>query len=271
MKRTTSRSFKLIPSVQSRSETLAPISLTPALPVRFSEGDDRTVYARVDTGAQISLLDESLGQSIGNIRRYLTREIQVQKMGRITRADIVKANLIICDEEFLSWIRLTDVPFAILPLKQRESGSDIILGFDSCLANLRMIIDYPKKTLRVTAPMRLSILDESVDYVLPSRVQEGERLIKLGSYDAAIALIYAGLEEVLGAVVGVEHFAPSSRISDMLLQKGVSDNILVNFDFLRKLRNKAVHGSTEGRVTAKEAKQFLHKSKAIIRTLLKKT
>lgn len=62
MKRTTSRSFKLIPSVQSRSETLAPISLTPALPVRFSEGDDRTVYARVDTGAQISLLDESLGQ-----------------------------------------------------------------------------------------------------------------------------------------------------------------------------------------------------------------
>ncbi len=191
-------------------------------------------------------------------------------MGRITRADIVKANLIICDEEFLSWIRLTDVPFAILPLKQRESGSDIILGFDSCLANLRMIIDYPKKTLRVTAPMRLSILDESVDYVLPSRVQEGERLIKLGSYDAAIALIYAGLEEVLGTVVGVEHFAPSSRISNMLLQKGVSDNILVNFDFLRKLRNEAVHGSTEGRVTAKEAKQFLHKSKAIIRTLLKK-
>lgn len=268
MKRTTSRTFKLIPSVQLRSETLAPISLTPALPVRFSEGDDRAIYARVDTGAQISFLGESLGRSIGNIRRYLTREMQVQTLGRIIRADIVKANLIICDEEFSSWIRLTDVTFAILPLKQHESGSDVILGFDSCLANLRMIIDYPKKTLRVTAPMRLSILDESVDYVLPSRIQEGERLIKLGSYDAAIALIYAGLEEVLGAVVGVKHFAQSSHISDMLLQKGVPNNILANFDFLRKLRNKAVHGPADGRVTAKEAKQFLHKSKELIRTLL---
>jgi hypothetical protein len=225
-------------------------------------------YAVVDTAAKISIISAALVPS------ELINPFDPTATAPGTEGlRIVKFSITLCDVEFSPWLQLRDVPFRVLPGREPTTQSSIVLGVDSCLSRLRLDIDFPRKKLTVTAPSSLrEQLAEKLTAEIPSRITQGEQLIKLGSYDSAIALIVAGLEEAL--VPGGERL-PSPRDSwtyhyehilpiqllDQSTRKALND--------LSTIRNQAVHGSREDRISEEQARLVLEIAKDILNRLAK--
>jgi hypothetical protein len=254
MKRTTTKGFDLLPSLQQREESLAPAAFLPAVPVRVEEEDGPTTYAVVDTAAKISVASKKLVRAGPNTP--IGGSMRMKGLsGQDTVVQIVKTSLILCDTEFSPWLRLMDVPFALVPEQEKE-GADLVLGFDSCLARLRLTIDYPRRQLRVSAPACMLVTQErKAASPLPSRIIEAERLLALGSYEAAVALAMAGVEEIV---------AQSARDipmgSNWVRQLERSTTTILDeqrrqlFRQLSAIRNRAVHGPHTPQVSAAEAR-----------------
>lgn len=269
MKKTTSKVFRLIPSVQQRAEAMAPISLMPALPARVGNEQAPPTIALVDTGAQVSCLRSSFVERLKIPTRSVLREAFVSASGRRIRCDIVRTDLVVCDQDFTAWIRLRDVPFAVMDdqiLGSREV--DAILGYDSCLANLRLGLDYPQKTLRVSAASNLLVRShEKGEVPVPTRILEAEGLIKSGSYISGIALIAEGLQEALELYLQRPLPGPQWLAAATPEIHGLPPKIVDYYGKMQALRNKVVHGMTGQSVVAKEARLALRYAKAILREL----
>jgi hypothetical protein len=254
MKRTTTKVFDLLPSLQQREESLAPAAFLPAVPVRVEVEDGPATYAIVDTAAKISVASKQLVRACPNTP--IGGSMRMKGLGsQDTVVQIVKTSLILCDTEFSPWLRLMDVPFALVPEQEKE-GADLVLGFDSCLARLRLTIDYPRRQLRVSAPVSMLVVQErKASSPLPSRIIEAERLLALGSYEAAVALAMAGVEEIV---------AESARNipmgSNWVRQLERSTTTILDeqrrqlFQQLSAIRNRAVHGPHTPQVSAAEAR-----------------
>jgi argininosuccinate synthase len=106
---------------------------------------------------------------------------------------------------------------------------------------------------------------KSSQSTLPSRVIEGEKLIELGSYNAAIAMVVAGLEEILITKLG-EH---KERYSLSQLVKKIDADWLTEplkneLKEIMTIRNQAVHGHLSVSLTKSDAQKTLKKVKYII-------
>ena len=254
MKRTTTKVFDLLPSLQQREESLAPAAFLPAVPVRVEIEDGPSTYAIVDTAAKISVASKQLVRAGPNTP--IGGSIRLKGLGGQERVvQIVKTSLILCDREFSPWLRLMDVPFALVP-EQEQEGAELVLGFDSCLARLRLTIDYPRRQLRVSAPACMLVVQErKTASPMPSRIIEAERLLALGSYEAAVALAMAGVEEIVA-----ESARDIPKGSNWVRQLERSTTTILDeqrrqlFRQLSAIRNRAVHGPHTPPVSAAEAR-----------------
>jgi hypothetical protein len=272
MSRTTSKTFELIPSVQSRADLPAPIAFVPALPVRLQEVPGVVQYAVVDTGAKISSISSVLIPDIGSLKQSVVRQsIIAMAEGRLT-VEIVKFSIILCDVGFSPWLRLKDVPFVLLPGKEPSTQSSIVLGVDDCLSNLRLDIDFPNRRIKVLASSRfLASENETIQPNIPSRIKEGEKLIEFGSYNAAVAMIAAGLEESLINFTGtpLEDRGRFGEWHNFLARGEMGADLRKEIIELMNIRNRAVHGPLAGSISEEDARKVLQKAKAIIRQLAK--
>jgi hypothetical protein len=254
MKRTTTKVFDLLPSLQQREESLAPAAFLPAVPVRLEVEDGPATYAIVDTAAKISMASRQLIMAGPNTP--IAGSIRMKGVGgQDTVAQIVKTSLMLCDTDFSPWLQLMDVPFALVSEQEKE-GADLVLGFDSCLARLRLTIDYRRRQLRVSAPVCMLVGQErKASSPLPSRIIEAERLLALGSYEAAVALAMAGVEEIVA-----EFIRDIPTGSNRVHQLEHSTTTILDaqrrqlFRQLSAIRNRAVHGPHTPQVSAAEAR-----------------
>jgi hypothetical protein len=267
--RTTTKVFELIPSVQTRKQSPGPITFIPALPIRLEAMPTDVVhYAVVDTAAKISMISAALvPTALIDISEPTTAATATEGLR------IVKFSITLCDVEFSPWLQLREVPFTVLPGREPTTQSSIVLGVDACLSRLRLDIDFPRKKLRVTAPSALiESLSKGSKAEIPSRIKQGEELIKLGSYDSAIALIVAGLEEAIVPMgergqgshgtwtYHYEHILPI-QLLDQSMRKALNE--------LSTIRNQAVHGSRGDRISEEQARHVLEIAKGVLKRLAK--
>ena len=262
MKRRSSNIYKLIPSKQSRSNSTAPMSFIPAIPV-ILKGERATLqYALIDTSAEISVIDKSVMEHMDLEYKVYSFAKARGTSGRITDLKVIYIELIVCSPIGEPWLEFHNVPFVVTETNSNDKP-DIVIGYDSVLANLRLSLDFPRKELRISAPIEFELLSEkSSKQLLPSSLIEAENLIRMGSYRAALPMIISGLEEVL-----------SSKIDEMNLTKPIS--YLINQNWLsnrmkgelRKaidLRNHAVHGFGLVEIKKKDAQSAMRTIKKII-------
>jgi hypothetical protein len=264
MKRTTTKIFDLVPSLQQREESLAPTAFLPAVPVRIEVEGGPTTYAIIDTAAKISVASRRLIRADPNTP--IGGSIRLKGSdGRDTKTQIVKTSLTLCDTDFSPWLRIADVPIALAP-EQEQEGADLVLGFDSCLALLHLTIDYPRRQLRVSAPVCLLITQENIATPpLPSRIIEAERLLALGSYEAAVALAMAGVEEIFTEFarevpVGSNWGYELKHLTTTLLDEQRRQL----FRQLSEIRNRAVHGPHTQQVSAADARMAIRAAQEVV-------
>jgi hypothetical protein len=253
MKRTTTKIFDLVPSLQQREESLAPAAFLPAVPVRIEVEDGPATYAIIDTAAKISVANRKLVKVDPNTPISGSTRMKGPG-GQETIVHIVKTSLIVCDTDFSPWLRLIDVPIALVP-EQEQEGADLVLGFDACLALLHLTIDYPRQQFQVSAPVCMLVIQEGkATAPLPSRIIEAERLLTSGSYEAAVALAMAGVEEVFAEFA--RDMSAGSNWGHEL--KHLTTTLLDEqrrqlFRQLSAIRSRAVHGPHTQHVSAAEA------------------
>jgi hypothetical protein len=254
MKRTTTKVFDLLPSLQQREESLAPAAFIPAVPVRIEVEDGPATYAIIDTAAKISVASRKLVKADPNTP--ISGSTRMKGLdGQDTVVPIVKTSLMLCDTDFSPWLRLMDVPIALVP-EQEQEGADLVLGFDSCLALLHLTIDYPRRQFRVSAPACMLVVRErKATAPLPSRIIEAERLLASGSYEAAVALAMAGVEEIFAEFVkDIPVGSNWVRELNHSTTTFLDEQRRQLFRQLSAIRNRAVHGLHTQPVSAREAR-----------------
>lgn len=262
MKRRSSNIYKLIPSKQSRSNSTAPMSFIPAIPVRLKDDQDRLHYALIDTGAEISVIDESILENIAS--KYTTYSYAKVRdvSGRMNQLRIIYMELIICTPIGEPWLSFHNVPCAVTKTKP-IGRPGILIGYDSVLSNLRLSLDFPRKELRISAPIDFELLSEkSSKQYLPSSLIEAENLIRMGSHQAALPLIISALEEALSSKVDENnHRKP---ISFLMNQNWLSYKMKVELKKAINLRNHAVHGLGLIQIKKNDVQSAMHTIKTII-------
>lgn len=268
MKRT-SNSFKLVPSVQMREEIPAPFSFMPALPVELAfietEKNIKT-YAIIDTSAEVSVLPLDFAKVLELSVKNSTGQHRIDTAGGVVSCYMVNIDLIICDNESSPWLNFHAVPFVVMPtIKQ------LLLGYDSCLSNLKLMIDFEKEAFRLSAPSRFLIQPtDKVRYEMPLRILEGKNLIKSGNYNAAVVVIAAGLEEAILKYLDVRPKYPTlGKLTQLLSEQDFPPQVQQLLNKLIPLRNNAVHGPLDKAITLKDAKAALDIATKVIKQLQK--
>lgn len=262
MKRRTSNTYKLIPSKQSRVDSLAPMFFVPALPIRLEQEQGDLHYAMIDATAEISVVHRSLLTDIKKHKKTYDYLVVRGSTSQATEAEIILISLFLCTPIGEPWLEFNDVPFAIIDQNLIEHQR-LLLGYDMFLSKLRLALDFPRKELRVSAPIEFEISEaKSSKHYLPSSIIEAENLIRMGSYKAALPMIVAGLEKVLVTKFAeINHRRP---ISYLLNQNWLSNKAKSDLKKVIDLRNHAVHGFGLVPIKNKEAQMAL---KTIIRII----
>ncbi len=262
MKRRSSNKYKLIPSKQSRSDSTAPMSFIPAIPVRLVSEQGGLHYALIDTAAEISIADESILDKLDYKVKPYSYSKYCDFNGQIAALKVMYISIFVCTPLGAPWLVFHNVPLAIT---KRNLGDRqrLILGYDSMLSNLRLSLDYPRKELRLSAPIEFEILSEkSGKEYLPSSINEAENLIRMGSYRAALPMIVSGLEEALAAKINEINY--SRRITYLLKQNWLPNRMKGELKKVVDLRNHAVHGFGLVKIEKKDAQRALRTIKKII-------
>ena len=262
MKRRSSNIYKLIPSKQSRSNSKAPMSFIPAIPVRLKGEQGRLQYALIDTAAEISVIDESIIENMDSKSKPYSYAKVRDVRGILNDLKVIYIELIVCDPIGEPWIELHNVPFVVTKANSIDKPS-ILIGYDSVLSNLRLSIDYPRKELRISAPIDFELLSEkSSKQYLPSSLIEAENLIQMGSYRAALPMIISGLEEVLSSKIDENNF--KRPIKYLMDQNWLSNRMKGELKKAMDLRNHAVHGFGLVQIKKKDAQSAMRTIKKII-------
>jgi hypothetical protein len=262
MNKRTANIFKLIPSKQSRTDYPAPMYFMPALPVRFEQGHSDLNYAIVDATAEISSMQRSLLKSIKHSKKTYDHYIFKDSTTQVKEAEIILISLYLCNPIDEPWLIFYDVPFAIIDQSSKEHQR-ITLGYNSFLSKLRLSFDFPRKELRISAPIEYEVLKaKSIKYYLPSAITEAENLISIGSYKAAFSMIRAGLDEVL--VTKYNDIDKQKLISHLLKQNWMFTKLKSDLKEFIRLRNEAVHGSDLVPIEKKDVQMALNTAIRII-------
>jgi hypothetical protein len=238
----------------------------PAVPVRLGGREGPQLYASIDTGAKISAMSESTFQRIAAHIKTSSRLIEGVKGAETV--EIASVPLVLCDPVFEPWIELGEVPFAIVKgTSAVEPASRIVLGFESCLATLRVDIDYPGNQLTLYGPASIQRRPGTSERVLfPTAIAEGETLFAMGSYRAAVMIVAAAVEEAIRAAVPQSGLVNNwtALVAEADRTFGLETDIKDQLEMMRRLRNVAVHGPSTTLVSRKEAEAVLSAAKSII-------
>ena len=264
MRKRSTKVFELIPSVQTRKQSPGPIAFIPALPIKLETvGSGTGHYAVVDTAAKISSISSALVP--GDL--LLGTDDTIRATSSQDPIRIVKFSIILCDTSFSPWAHLSDVPFAIFPGREPSTQSSLVLGVDSCLSRLVLNIDFPQRKLKVSVPTSLIVsAKRRSGPEIPTRIKQGENLIKAGSYNAAVAMIAAGLEEALSLSSGPEQklsLTWKDTFERSHIDHRFDDSLRQQFHEMWNLRNRAVHGPKEREISEDEALRFLKIAKTM--------
>jgi hypothetical protein len=262
--------YPLVPSVQFRGSRLAPLALMPAVPVRLGGRDGPQLYAAIDTAAKMSVISDSTLQELERAQIKISKRQSLLIKGAQGSIDVEVAGIpvLLCDPSFGPWIELGEVPFAITGKQDLlEPPSRILLGFDSCLAKLRVDIDYPRNVLTVHAPARIDRRTGWSDAVtFPTAIREGESLIAMGSYRAAVTIVAAAVEEVLRSSHAwtrpIKHWTAFLAEADRTF--GLEADSKAQLETIWRLRNVAVHGPSTTEISKRQAEAVLRAAKDII-------
>jgi hypothetical protein len=242
----------------------------PAVPVRIGGVAGPQLYATIDTGAKISSIAEITLKELERTGITPSKRT-VEGMGGST--EIVSVSLQLCDPGFVPWIELGDVPFVIIPdTTPSESRARIILGFDSCLAKLRIDIDYPHNVLTIHTRARVAGKTAASDKLTyPTGIAEAERLISMGSYRAAVAIIAASVEEALLSLPSSQESLRTGKkwnvVADAIRASWLGSEPKAQLQTLWQLRNTAVHGPSTTEISKRDAEASLRTAKAIITSI----
>lgn len=264
------KTFELVPSIQTRKDKPAPMAFIPALPVRLERNSELAQYAIVDTSAEVSIMPASIAHDLGLDREIGRNKITIKGIYGKYSCDLIKATLIICDSDFTPWLRLENVPFALLPDSNDFLRSNrLILGFDSCLSILQLKIDNPRRTIDISAPVRfLASNIPGIQDVMPSRITEAEREIKIGSFNSAIFLIVVELEEViLSSLSTIPERYTLGGLIKLLAQEGLTLKHQKQLEIISKIRNRVAHPDKSEPITKGEAIKVLRYAKDMIRQI----
>ena len=278
MKTKPSRAYSLIPSVRDKTGVPGVVSFVPALPVHLLPPHGLQMYGVVDTTAKIGTISTSTLERLqAGVKTRDERGLM-----HVELSNIVKLGVVICDSGFRPWLRMTDVPFAVVAeANAGEIETKLTLGFDSCLEHLDLTIDYPRRMLTVRAARQLaSEKTQGSGSGVSSRIREGEQLIKLGSYRAGITMLAAGLEEL--AMDYLPQRAGSNQLTSNLPSldtwgqlrglfresEELSPKLRQHLNLLINWRNQAVHGSEKWRMTERDAKRAIIYVRELTRWLL---
>jgi hypothetical protein len=224
----------------------------------------------IDTAATISVISESTLDALERAQVKISRRQSMRVEGTQGSMEVAVAGvpLLLCDPSFGPWIELGEVPFLITTgLDLAAPASRILLGYDSCLAKLRIDIDYPRNVLTVHAPPRIGRRTGRQDAVtFPTAIKEGERLIAMGSFRAAVAIVAAAVEEALRS----SHAWPGSIRNWSALLADADRTFELEADSKAQLltiwhlRNIAVHGPSTTEISKRDAEAVLRAAKDIL-------
>jgi hypothetical protein len=238
----------------------------PALPVRLEQENGDLHYAMVDATAEISVAHRSLVKSIKQYKKTHGYYVLTDTLGQTVQAEIILISLFLCNPIGEPWLQFYDVPLALVDQNMAEQLR-LLLGYDSFLSNLKLSFDFPRKEVRVSAPIDFEILKaRTTKHHLPSSIKEAETLIRMGSYTAALPMIVAGLEEVL--VTKFDEINRSKLISYLLDQNWLSNKTKSDLKKVVDLRNHAVHGFGLVPIKKKQAQMALRTIIRIIESIL---
>ncbi len=261
MKRRTSNTYKLIPSKQSRSNSTAPMSFIPALPVRLNRVQDELHYALLDPTKEISMVDISIFDNIDNTSSPYTYAQIRDQYNQMKTVKVINISVFLCSPTGEPWLEFHYVPF-IIAMRDMMDNQHLILGYDSLLSHLRLTLDFPRKELRVSTPIGFEILlTKKGKQYLPSSIIDAENLINIGSYQASLPMIVFGLEEVLMTKFNEIKNQP---ITYLLEQNWLSNKTKSDLKKILELRNHAVHGFGLVKIEKKDAQMALRTIKKII-------
>jgi hypothetical protein len=226
------------------------------------------LYAEVSTSSKISELSADTLQQLEHLPAIKAPTLQLLHFSGGSKTKLVSISLILCNPDFEPWIDFGQVPFVTRKYgKTTDSTSRVLLGFDSCLSRLRIEIDYPQRLLVVTS-RSLQRIPGEIDLApaFPTRITEGETLIDMGSYAAAVAVIATAVEEALVPVVG--RSAPYKGATSLLKQAAripeLDLELLSQLETITRWRNTAVHGSPISEISKEDAEWVLHAAKSVM-------
>jgi hypothetical protein len=129
-------------------------------------------------------------------------------------------------------------------------------------------MDYPKGKVSVSASIKwLRATADQSSPALSARIREGEKLFRMGSYDAAVAMLAAGLEEYLQEYVPMQQsISTLGRLSRFLELGTLGPEFQTQLATVMDIRRRAVHGTDRESVDRAEAE----KVRRAVRTILKK-
>jgi hypothetical protein len=262
MKHKLSRNFRLVPALEPQEGTLSPAAFFPAIPVSIGEMSQPIVYATLDVSLQISRLSPQL------LKQANIPSIDADHPASPQGIILLHLPVTIRDQDLEPWLYFRNIPFSIAPeLGTGTNASQMVLGSRGFLAHIRLSIDFPRKTMRITPPRRFLVAQPpSRAVAMPSSLVQAEDLIDAGSYSSAVVLIASGLEQsLLPPMRGMYSSSTSGELAESV-RRSTGDPALSNAVLqMYGVRNRAVHGTEQDRITEAEAREVLSTAKRLLR------
>jgi hypothetical protein len=261
----TIKTFSLIPSDRTKSDIATPMSVLSAVPLVFPTLGNLSTLGLIDTGAAVSCISETHVQ-----KQLPERIIEVRTVGGNVAVPMLTMDILLTGPDFRPWLHLQRVPFAVLPRRQWLSeAAGARLGYSGCLEYLTVHFNFPKREVSISAPEGLSAgyskEDESVE---SSRLREARVLLEIGSYDSAIIMAAAALEEWARLNLPF-NLSEIKALPLERLRRFLPRSLHSSLESVIHHRNRAVHKLGDPAGGAERAKQIIGYSQKILQELSK--
>jgi len=246
------------------------MSVLPAVPVLLPDRGNLITLGIIDPGAAVSCISEKLVEDSRFSSSSPKRFVAINMSGCMIHVPMITTDLIIADSNFKPWLRIHKMSFAVTPESQWVSeAAAIVLGYPGCLEHLTVEFDFPHRVVSISAPEKFDARhSKELETIEPSRLREAEVLLRLGSYDSAIVMAAAAIEEIVRTTSTVT--SQEMRHSLLLqLRRHLPSELQPSLNSLMKLRNEAVHGVTSRAFTKADAEQVIHDAWKIAQHLSK--
>ncbi len=227
------------------------ISSVPALSVHVErEGKAIQCVGLIDTGAEMSFLDQSLFQSISE-SELGGEEVSIRLSLNAHRAKVFRMTVALADQQSKRQLLFKDVPVAVLPLPRRL----FVIGRRGILEWLRVELDFPRQSI--------SLKDSRADVEGYPHLSESfpglstaERFMKEGETTAGVLSLSWDMERYLDqlglrdssvatafAQIPQRNRSLRSKLLAVTNQNGSTD-LVSDIELFLRARDLAAHGQS---------------------------